>query len=380
MSQPTTAALFRPITIGPLQLANRVVMAPMTRSRSPGGVPDDDVATYYRRRAAGGVGLIITEGTTIAHPGASGYPAVPRFHGDDALAGWRKVVEAVHGVGGRIMPQLWHVGSVRQLGMEPDGTVPGYGPSAVVNPGVKRAAVSAAAPPAAPPEALTESDIADLIAAFASAARDAQRIGFDGVELHGAHGYLIDQFFWSATNLRTDKWGGDLAHRARFATEIVRAVRAAVGPEFPVIMRFSQWKMGDYRHQVATTPEALAVWLTPLADAGVSIFHASQRRFWEPEFPGSPLNLAGWTRKLLGLPCITVGAAGLSSDFISSFGGAEAEAASLDELLTRLGRDEFDLVAVGRALLADPEWANKVRDGRQTEIELFTRAHLRAYP
>ncbi|MCO4762646.1 MAG: NADH:flavin oxidoreductase [Myxococcales bacterium] len=365
-------ALFAPLTLGPLSLANRIVMAPMTRSRSPGGVPGHDVATYYRQRAAGGVGLIITEGTTVDHIGASGYPDVPRCHGADALAGWAKVVEAVHEEGGKIMPQLWHVGSVRQVGAQPNPTVGGFGPSAVINPGTRKATD--------PPQVLTESDIADLIAAFARAAKDAANVGFDGVELHGAHGYLIDQFFWAATNKRTDSWGGDLAARTRFASELIAAVRAAVGPDLPIIFRFSQWKMGAYHNKIANSPSELETWLQPLADAGVSVFHASQRRFWEEEFEGSPLNLAGWTRKLMGLPTITVGSVGLDSDFISSFGGKEADTAPIDELVTRLARDEFDLVAVGRALISDPAWANKVRCDGALDIIEFTRAHLRSYP
>jgi 2,4-dienoyl-CoA reductase-like NADH-dependent reductase (Old Yellow Enzyme family) len=122
-------ALFKPFHLGSLELPTRVVMAPMTRSFSPGGVPNSKVIEYYRRRAAAGVGLIITEGTTVGHKASNGYPNVPRFFGADALDGWRKVVEAVHEEGGKIVPQLWHVGAVRRLGTEPDGAVPAYGPT-----------------------------------------------------------------------------------------------------------------------------------------------------------------------------------------------------------------------------------------------------------
>jgi 2,4-dienoyl-CoA reductase-like NADH-dependent reductase (Old Yellow Enzyme family) len=115
--------LFESFTLGPLTLSNRIVMAPMTRNFSPGGVPNDQVVAYYKRRAESGVGLIITEGTTVGHKTANGYPAVPAIHGDEALAGWKKVVDAVHAVGGKIAPQLWHVGNVRRLGTEPDGEV-----------------------------------------------------------------------------------------------------------------------------------------------------------------------------------------------------------------------------------------------------------------
>jgi 2,4-dienoyl-CoA reductase-like NADH-dependent reductase (Old Yellow Enzyme family) len=359
-------ALFQPVQLGTLKLASRVVMAPMTRSFSPGGIPDAKVVEYYRRRARAGVGLIITEGTTVGHKAANGYPDVPQFHGDKALAGWRRVVEAVHAEGGKIVPQLWHVGNVRKLGTPPEPEVPGYGPME------KRKGDRVVV------HGMSHADIAEVIAAFAQAAADAKAIGMDGVEIHGAHGYLIDQFFWEGSNQRTDEYGGDLAQRSRFAIELVQAVRAAVGPGFPIIFRFSQWKQQDYSARLVQSPEELAVFLQPLADAGVDIFHCSTRRFWEPEFQGSPLNLAGWARKLVGKPTITVGSVGLDGEFLQFMVDTDkvAQPASLDNLLERLGREEFDLVAVGRALLVDPDWAAKVRDGREQDILPFSREAL----
>lgn len=359
-------ALFQPVQLGTLKLASRVVMAPMTRSFSPGGIPDAKVVEYYRRRAQAGVGLIITEGTTVGHKAANGYPDVPQFHGDKALAGWRKVVQAVHAEGGKIVPQLWHVGNVRKLGSPPEPEVPGYGP--VEKRKGDRIVV----------HGMSHADIAEVIAAFAQAAADAKAIGMDGVEIHGAHGYLIDQFFWEGSNQRTDEYGGDLAQRSRFAIELVQAVRAAVGPGFPIIFRFSQWKQQDYSARLVQSPEELAAFLQPLADAGVDIFHCSTRRFWEPEFEGSPLNLAGWARQLVGKPTITVGSVGLDGEFLQFMVDTDkvAQPASLDNLLERLGREEFDLVAVGRALLVDPDWAAKVRDGREQDILPFSREAL----
>jgi len=338
----------------------------MTRTFCPGGVPHDGVVEYYRRRAAAGVGLIITEGTTVGHKAANGYANVPRFYGEDALAGWRRVVDAVHAEGGRIVPQLWHVGAVRRLGTEPDASVPGFGPSEKVKDGQVQV------------HGMTHDDIREVIAAFAEAARDAQAIGMDGVEIHGAHGYLIDQFFWAASNRRDDEYGGDLAGRSRFAIELIQAVRAAVGPGFPIIFRFSQWKQQDYSARLVDTPEALAAFLKPLSDAGVDIFHCSTRRFWEPEFEGSELNLAGWTRALTGKPTITVGSVGLDGEFLQFMVATDkvAQPASLEGLLRRLGDEEFDLVAVGRALLVDAEWAQKVRDGREADVLPFSREAL----
>ncbi len=364
--------LFRSFRFGNIELGNRVVMAPMTRSQSPGNVPTDDVVEYYRRRAAAQVGLIVTEGTAVGHKASHGYPDVPDFFGDDALAGWKKVVDAVHAEGGAIVPQLWHVGSIRQPDMPPDPKVPGYGPSPVPHPFYEGKGQ--------PPVEMTQADIDEAVAAYGASAGYAKTLGFDGVEIHGAHSYLIDQFFWSTTNERTDGYGGDLVQRTRFAVEVIRAVREAVGPDFPVILRFSQWKMGAYDEKLAQTPDELAAFLAPLVDAGVDLFHCSTRRFWIPEFDGSDLNLAGWTKKLTGKPTITVGSVGLDGDFLRSFAGKETSPASIEKLLERLERDEFDLVAVGRQILADPEWLLKIRDGREDEIVNFSPEKLLLFP
>ncbi|HCP03417.1 MAG TPA: 12-oxophytodienoate reductase, partial [Pseudomonas sp.] len=325
------------------------------------------VLDYYRRRAESGVGLIITEGTVVDHVAANGYPNVPHFYGDEALAGWKQVVDAVHAAGGKIAPQLWHVGNVRRLGTEPDGDVPGYGPMEKQKDGKVLV------------KGMTQQDIDDVVEAFAKAARDAKDVGFDAIELHGAHGYLIDQFFWEGTNQRDDQYGGSMENRGRFAVEIIKAVRAAVGPDYPIIFRFSQWKQQDYTARLAPTPELLEQFLAPLSDAGVDIFHCSQRRFWEPEFESSELNLAGWTRKITGKPCITVGSVGLDGEFLQFMVNTDkvAQTANIDGLLERLDADEFDLVAVGRALLVDPQWADKVREGRFEDIAPFSRDALK---
>ena len=361
--------LFRPFSLGPLQLDNRIVMAPMTRNFSPDNIPGDDVVEYYRRRAAGGAGLIITEGTCVDHIAASGYPNVPYFHGEKSLAGWKKVVEAVHAEGGKIAPQLWHVGGMRKAGTPPEGDVDGYCPSGMNVPGkVNR-------------HAMSTQDIQDVIEAFARGAAAAKDLGFDAVEIHGAHGYLLDQFFWAGTNVREDEYGGSLENRGRFVREIIEAARREVGPDFPIILRWSQWKQQDYSARLVDTAEELEQFLTPLSDAGVDIFHCSARRFWEPEFEGSDLNLAGWTRKITGKPSITVGSVGLNADFIPLPGEAtfrEAEPASLDSLVERMQRDEFDLVAVGRAMIANPDWANRVRAGELMQMEPFEKEQLAA--
>jgi 2,4-dienoyl-CoA reductase-like NADH-dependent reductase (Old Yellow Enzyme family) len=354
------SALFKPFSLKSLSLENRIVMAPMTRQFSPAGIPTSEVADYYQRRAKGGTGLIITEGTTINDPVATMGERIPQIHGEKALAGWQKVVKDVHAAGGKIMPQLWHVGMAREAEKSPYSELPSIGPSGLVAPGKQTT------------EPMTVAQIEAAINAFACAAADAMRIGFDGVEIHGAHGYLIDQFFWSGTNQRTDEWGGSMANRGRFAVEIIKRIRAATAPDFPIIFRYSQWKQQEYTARLAETPQLLEEFLSPLSDAGVDIFHCSTRRYWENEFEGEELNLAGWTKKITGKPTITVGSVGLNGDFFSAFAGKGSGTRSIDDLIERMDKGEFDLVAVGRALLQDPNWANKIRDNKLDELEQYS--------
>ncbi|BAC71641.1 1,2-oxophytodienoate reductase [Streptomyces avermitilis] len=358
--------LSRPVTLNGLTVPNRIVMAPMTRQFSPGGIPGEDVASYYARRAAAGVGLIVTEGTYVGHESAGQSDSIPRFHGEEQLAGWSKVADAVHAAGGTIVPQLWHIGMVRGAGEPPFADAPPVGPSGI---GTEGAEVTG--------KAMTQQDLDDVIEAFAKAAADAERIGFDGVELHGAHGYLIDQFLWAGTNRRTDAYGGDPVARTKFAAEIVAAVRSAVSPSFPVLFRYSQWKQQAYDARLAETPEELEAILAPLAAAGVDAFHASTRRYWQPEFDGSDLNLAGWTKKITGKPAISVGSVGLNGEFLKAFQGEGSTVRGIDDLLDRLESGEFDLVAIGRALLQDPEWAAKVLAGRFSELAAYDASSLK---
>ena len=263
--------LFQSFKIGKLTLPNRIVMAPMTRSFSPNGIPTDNVANYYRRRAADGVGLILSEGTAVGRPGARNDANVPMFYGDEPLKGWSKVIHAVHEENGIMGPQLWHVGAAPNSRSE-------WKQDDIESPS------GFAAPDKPRGRAMTDADIADCIDAYAQAALNAKKLGFDVLEIHGAHGYLIDQFFWSALNKRSDRFGGaTLKERSRFAAEIIAAVRAAVGPGFPIILRVSQWKLQDYAVKLANTPQEIEDWLSPLVEKGVDILHCSQRRFWEAE-------------------------------------------------------------------------------------------------
>jgi 2,4-dienoyl-CoA reductase-like NADH-dependent reductase (Old Yellow Enzyme family) len=357
----STDALFRPFRLKSLSLPNRIVMAPMTRSRSPGQVPGDDVAAYYSRRAAAGVGLILTEGTSPEHRSASNDANVPAFFGEASLAGWAKVLKAVKAAGGHIMPQLWHQGIIRHRGTGPYPDAPSMSPSGLSRPGKPVG------------EPMTRRDIDDVVEGFAKSAGYARTLGFDGVEIHGAHGYIVDQFFWEGTNQRNDMYGGSIENRTRFAQEIITAVRRVVGADFPILLRFSQWKQQDFQARLAGSPSELERFLAPLAAAGVDMFHCSTRRFWEAEFPetGSDLNLAGWTKKISGLPVITVGSVGLNEDFITAYRTKGAQTAGIERLLGMLERGDFDLVAVGRALIANPDWAKKIGSKRFDQLVAY---------
>jgi 2,4-dienoyl-CoA reductase-like NADH-dependent reductase (Old Yellow Enzyme family) len=361
------APLFEPFDAAGLCLKNRIAMAPMTRWKSPGQFPGADVAAYYRRRAENEVGLIITEGTTIDHPVASYSVRVPAFHGA-ALEGWRRVVGEVHEAGAKIIPQLWHVGIMRDPRTDdyPNQDLPSASPSGIFKSGGKQVH---------PP--VTKAEIRAIIDSFARAAAAARELGFDGLELHGAHGYILDQFLWAPLNHRSDEYGGDAVARTRFAVELIAGVRAAVGPDFPVILRISQWKQQDYKARLAETPEQLKAIFQPIAEAGVDMFHVSQRRYWEPEFEGSPMNGAGWIKQLTDRPVITVGSVGMAGPLsVTELGAKTAATTDLGPLATRIAAGEFDIVAVGRALLVDPLWARKIREGRFDELQPFTQAAL----
>ena len=367
--------LFQPVKVGPLELKNRIVMAPMTRAMSPGGVPGENVAQYYRRRAAGGAGLIVTEGTFIPHRSSGHDQNAPRFYGDDALAGWKRVVDEVHSAGAKIFPQLWHVGLIRKPkvggaeGVFDDDSQGGrrVGPSGITGGnGLPLAHVS---------EPATQQEIDEIVEAYGIAAESARRLGFDGVEVHGAHGYLIDQFLWDKTNLRDDRYGGNISRRSRFGADVIREIRRRVGTDFCVTLRISTWKQQDYGAKLATSPAQWEQIVTPLAEAGVDAFHVSQRRFWEGEF-GSDINLAGWTKKLTGKPTITVGSLTLNNSMMEMMEGEGGNPEdNLAPLYRGFERGDYDLVAIGRAMIANPDWALKIRTGESLRPYSLTMLH-----
>ncbi len=359
------AALFAPFVSRALTLPNRIVMSPMGRAHAEAGRPHADYGAYFRRRIEGGVGLAITGAAAVAHDLADYDGTGPHFHGEDALAGWRAVLEEVHMAGGRLIPQLWHTGMARH--------VAAFGGGAAIGPsGYAIADLDAGRGPSG--RAMSAADMDAVVAAFAGSAAAARAQGFDGIEVHAGHGFLLDQFLWPATNRRTDDHGGSPANRARFPARVVAACRAAVGPDFPILLRLSQFKIDAYGARIADTPDELGALLAPLVEAGVDILHCSQREAWEPAFAGSDRNLAAWAKALTGLPTIAVGSIGLAGLFTeeeAATPGAGLPGVSLerlDRVAEQLARGDFDLLAVGRSLLADPAWPNKVRDGREASL------------
>jgi 2,4-dienoyl-CoA reductase-like NADH-dependent reductase (Old Yellow Enzyme family) len=258
--------------------------------------------------------------------------------------------------------QLWHEGAVRNDGeaLSPSGRVH---------------------PAKANGRAMTLEEMKAIGEGFVRSARIAREIGAAGIEVHCAHGYLLDQFLWHGSNLREDGYGGpDIADRVRFPAEIVSAIRGECGADFLISLRFSQWKEVDYGARIAADPGELQRMATILREAGVDALHCSTRRFWEPEWAGDGRNLAGWVKALSGLPTITVGSVGLDTDVMTTFIEAKDPGARIGEAIvdleTRLAAGEFDLVAVGRALIGDPDFVHKLELGDYKAIRTFARADL----
>ncbi|MEM1423092.1 MAG: 12-oxophytodienoate reductase, partial [Planctomycetota bacterium] len=306
-------------------------------------VPHDAIARYYARRARHGVGLILTEGTHIEPKHAPDSENVPGVWNDDHTAGWRAVTERVHDAGGLIGCQLWHTG---RIAMRP------IGPSAIP-------ALDREGNPRTTPREMTPDDIHDLAHHFAHAATRAQDAGFDTVEIHGAHGYILHSFMDPEANQRHDDFGGDFDRRMRVPLLVTQAVRNAVGPEYPVLYRFSQFKLDDNQKLPYPDPDHLATFCTALRDAGVDALHASVRDMTEPAFDGSDRTLAGWTRAVSDLPVIAVGGATLGA-----WTGNDTAHPQDPSPIARLVEDgEADLIAVGRALIANPDWCDRVSAG-----------------
>jgi 2,4-dienoyl-CoA reductase-like NADH-dependent reductase (Old Yellow Enzyme family) len=355
--------LLQPFRIRHLQLRNRFVMPGMQRWWCVDGAPDHRMVEYYRRRVLGGAALIISESCTVDHPSATKNPTFARMSPETREA-WRACMTAVHEAGGAMFMQLWHQGGVN------------YGGDVEVNPAFVALSPSGMSSPGQPfGRAATEADLSGLKRAFVQGALDAAEIGADGVELHCAHGFLLDQFLWPGTNLRTDRYGGPaITDRAAFVAEVTEAVREALGPDFVISVRISQWKESDYDARIVDAPDQLGQLVRLLRTAGADIFHVSTRRFWTPEWEGSDLGLAGWAKSFTDAAVIAVGSVGLDVDVMASLNGEEGRATGasrIDELVRRFQRGDFDLISVGRSQIGDPEWVAKMTRHRIPDIRAF---------
>jgi len=270
----SNSSLFSPLIVGALQLKHRIVMPPLTRMRAtqPGNIPGEMNARYYAQRATRG-GLLVTEATQISQTG-QGYPATPGIHSPEQVAGWRLVTDAVHKEGGLIVLQLWHVGRISHPSLQPDGELP-VAPSAVA-PAGKVLTASGERVPFETPRALHLDEIPSLVAEYHGAARNALEAGFDGVELHAANGYLLDQFLRDNTNKRTDRYGGSFENRARLLLEVLEAVGDVFGPE-RVGIRLSP--LGTFNDMRDSDPVAVFSFvLRALAKKPIAYVHLVEER------------------------------------------------------------------------------------------------------
>ncbi len=334
-----TTALFTPVTLGKLQLKNRIVMAPLTRSRATGNVPNELMAKYYSMRAA--AGLIITEGTSPS-PNGLGYARIPGMYSDAQVQGWRGVTDAVHRAGGKIFVQLMHCGRVSHQANMPTGSRV-LAPSVVVAPG-EMWTDSSGMQANATPASMTEADIAQAIAEYATACKRAIEAGFDGVELHGANGYLIDQFLNTASNQRSDRWGGSVENRIRFAVEVAKAAAAAIGAEH-IGMRISPYGVFNGMTPDAEMDALYEHLIAELNRIGLIYIHIVDH-------------------SAMGAPEVSpVLKAKLRATFKGSYimsGGYDAARANAD-----LDAKRGDLVAFGRPFISNPDLVQKLQSGAE---------------
>lgn len=337
--------LFAPLVLGPLTLPNRMVVAPMTRvSATADGLPTARMADYYGQFVQGGFGLVITEGLYTDEAYAQGYRFQPGLANDAQRDAWRPIVERVRAHGGRIVAQLMHAGALAQGNPYRAGTI---GPSAV-RPKGKQMTFYRGAGEYPVPAAMTQQDIDDAVAGFARAAARARAAGFDGVEIHGANGYLLDQFLSEGVNVRADRYGGSVANRLRLTVEVAEAVRAAVGRDYVVGLRLSQAKVNDFAHRWRGEEEAETIFRT-LGALPLDYLHTTEYEAWQPAFGAgmSPsASLAALAKRHGGLPVLANGALH-----------------DPDRAADIVARGDADAVTLGRGALAQADWPRRVRRG-----------------
>ena len=335
------AKLFEPSEIGHLRLSNRLVVAPMTRvSAYNNGCAGPLMKDYYTRFAKGGFGLIVTEGLYTDELYSQGYRYQPGLTSTEQGKSWKPIIESVHTQGSAIIAQLMHAGALSQFNRFSDKTV---APS-VVQPLGKQMPFYEGTGAYLVPEEISEQDINDVIKGFVTSAKLAKSMGFDGVEIHGANGYLLDQFLTEYTNQRKDKYGGSVSNRLRIYGEIVEAVRAGVGDSYVVGVRFSQKKVNDATHIWADGETVAAQAFELMREKGANFIHTTEPVLNEPAFTGSK-SLALIAKKHSGLPVIANG------------GVVEPDLA-----LSTLENDQADFVALGKIALSNQDWPTKVKN------------------
>lgn len=354
--------LFSPLNIeDKLILKNRFVMAPMTRNFTRDGIPNEKLIQYYTMRAKNDVSLIIIGPIAVDDIATITSKSMFDLSTKEKVEGWKKVVDTIHHNGAKVFAQIWHVGNERDASQSPNPTIRNVVPSI--------ADISNYA---------SHSEIKRVIRAFANTSKIVKDIGCDGVEIHGAHGYLIDQFLWEKTNLRKDEYGGGIINRTRLASEIIQAIRNEVGENFPISFRISQWKIQDFNAKIAKSPEELYIILNELKIAGVDIFHCSTRYFWKSEFEGFEKSFSGWVKSLSERVTIAVGSIGLDNDFTNNLlNGEDSKVSSLERLFSKFKDNEFDLTAYGRLFIANPDLVQKFKERHLNLLQPFNAKMLK---
>lgn len=348
--------LFDTVTLGNTKLDNRVGVAPMTRtSATPEGLATDQMASYYTSFARGGFGLIITEGIYPDEQYSQGYLNQPGIANEEQAQAWKRVVDSVHQAGAKIFAQLMHAGALSQGNRFVKETI---GPSVIQPKGEQMEFYGGKGPFQTPREA-TKEEITEVIQGFVSAAKRAKNAGFDGVEIHGANGYILDQFLTDYTNERTDEYGGSTENRVRLLTEVSKSVREVVGQDFTVGIRISQGKVNDYEHKWAGKEKDAEIIFGQLGQAGLDFIHVTEYEAWQPAFPegegtaatdsafgdGGP-SLAALAKKYGKVPVI-----------------ANGHLEDPEKAKEIIEKGEADVVTLGKGALANHDWVNKVKNG-----------------
>lgn len=355
-----TIRLFDTVKLGNTTLDNRMGVAPMTRtSATPEGLATDQMVSYYTKFARGGFGIIITEGIYPDGKYGQGYFNQPGLINNEQMQAWKKVTDSVHQAGGKIFAQLMHAGALSQGNRFVTDTI---GPS-VVQPKGEQMKIYAGKGLFPLPKEATNEDITDVIKGFVNAAKYAKEAGFDGVEIHGANGYILDQFLTDYVNQRTDEYGGSTENRVRLLVEAVKAVREAVGKDYTLGIRISQGKINDFHHKWAGKGKDAEIIFGQLGSSGIDYIHVTEYEAWQPAFPEGEgtsaldsafddqgATLAALAKRYGKVPVI---ANGNLHDPIQA-----------NELIEK---GEADVITIGRGALANGDWVNKVKNGESLE-------------